>query len=106
MFNFRQINEFDWDEGNIDKNQAKHNVSKRECEEVFVNPPFLQHPDREHSLVEKRFYVLGKTSQARHLFLAITIRDDKIRVISARDMSKKERNIYEEETKNNPKIQE
>lgn len=65
-------------------------------EEVFFNLPLLLQPDPAHSQKEPRYYVLGHTIASRHLFIAFTVREDKIRVISARDMSKKERSIYEQ----------
>jgi uncharacterized DUF497 family protein len=87
---------FDWDEGNIDKNWAKHCVSPFECEEVFFNEPLVVSPDEAHSLREERFYALGKTNAARLLFVVFAVRGEHIRVISARDMSKNERRLYDE----------
>lgn len=86
---------FEWDEGNIDKNWIKHNVNKQEIEEVFSNEPLLVYEDLKHSQSELRLQALGKTEDGRKLFLSLTIRDDKIRVISARDMNRKEEIIYE-----------
>lgn len=94
MLNFEGFNSFDWDEGNIGKNWRKHKVSDLECEQVFFNQPLLVFPDSQHSEQEERFYVLGHTDNGRRLFLVFTIRGDKIRVISARDMTKKERRFY------------
>lgn len=94
MLNFERFNSFDWDEGNIAKNWRKHKVSDLECEQIFFNQPLLVFPDSQHSEHEERFYVLGRSDKGRRLFLVFTIRGDKIRVISARDMSKKERNFY------------
>ena len=85
---------FDWDEANLNKNWIRHQVSNAECEETFFNMPLLVADDRKHSQNEKRYYALGKTDEGRELFIAFTIRDEKIRVISARDMSKKEREYY------------
>ena len=85
---------FDWDEGNLNKNWSKHQVSNAECEEIFFNVPLLVADDRKHSTIEKRYYALGRTNQERELFIAFTLRNQKIRVISARDMSKKERAYY------------
>lgn len=85
---------FDWDDGNRDKNWLKHQVSNRECEEVFFNRPLVVADDRDHSQQEKRQYALGKTNAGRRLFISFTLRGDRIRVISARDMSRKERVIY------------
>ena len=85
---------FDWDEGNLNKNWIKHQVSSAECEEIFFNLPLLVADDRKHSQAEKRYYVLGITNTKRELFIAFTIREQKTRVISARDMSTKEREYY------------
>ncbi|RME86617.1 MAG: BrnT family toxin [Anaerolineae bacterium] len=87
---------FDWDEGNLTKNWEKHRVRAAECEEVFFNEPLMLFPDVGHSQVEPRYYVLGHTNAGRRLFVVFTIRGDKIRVISARDMSRKERKVYEQ----------
>lgn len=88
--------EFDWDEHNIEKNWEKHNVNFKECEEIFFNEPLKTFYDVKHSQEEVRFIALGKTDENRKLFIAFTIRSRKIRVISARDMSQKERGIYEQ----------
>ncbi len=87
---------FDWDESNIHKNWDKHQVSWWECEEVFVNEPILFLKDPVHLQGEKRYYALGMTAEKRRLFVSFTIRHKKIRPISVRDMSRKERRIYEE----------
>jgi uncharacterized DUF497 family protein len=96
MIDLSQLTGFDWDESNRDKNWEKHEVLARECEEVFFNLPLLLQSDEAHSQKEPRYYVLGHTIAGRRLFIAFTVREDKIRVISARDMSKKERKIYEQ----------
>lgn len=85
---------FDWDKGNLDKNWLKHGVSPYECEQVFMNKPLLLFPDEKHSDLEERFFVLGITNNGRGLFIVFTVRNENIRVISARDMSKKEKQIY------------
>jgi uncharacterized DUF497 family protein len=90
------VDGFDRDEGNIDKNWKKDQVSNSECEELFFNLPLMMADDQIHSLDEKRYYSLGHTNANRWLFIAFTIRENKIRVISARDMSQKERKIYAE----------
>jgi len=87
---------FEWDEGNRNKNREKHGVTTEECEQVFFNQPLLVGIDYKHSNKESRFFVLGKTDFERKLFVVFTVRSNKIRVISARDMSRKERKIYEE----------
>jgi hypothetical protein len=86
--------EFDWDEHNKNKNWEKHKVKFSECEEGFFNKPLKTFYDIMHSQDEIRFIALGKTDENRILFIAFTIRSKKIRVISARDMSRKERKIY------------
>ncbi|NQU64401.1 MAG: BrnT family toxin [SAR324 cluster bacterium] len=86
---------FDWDEGNRDKNWITHKVSTTECEEVFFNLPLLFRDDIEHSQSETRYFVLGRTHSNRYLFVSFTQRQNNIRVISARDMNKKERKLYE-----------
>ncbi len=85
---------FDWDRNNIEKIWAKHNVSPFECEQVFFNKPLVAQDDIKHSQKEVRYYVLGQTDKKRLLFVVFTIRNKLIRVISARDMSKKERKAY------------
>jgi uncharacterized protein len=87
---------FQWDDGNIDKNFDKHRVTVREAEEMFATEPFLTLEDGKHSSsLEKRFQGLGKTKTGRRLFVVFTIRDKRIRIISIRDMKKKERMSYE-----------
>lgn len=92
---------FEWDQGNIDKNFAKHNVSDKEGEEVFKNEPVLMFKDEKHSVNEERYMVWGVTKSKRKLTVFFTFRGDKIRVISARDMHKKERGQYEKEIQKN-----
>lgn len=85
-----------WDDGNIEKNVKKHSVTIQETEELFLNEPFITIEDSKHSSGnEKRFQGLGKTKAHRKLFVAFTIRSRKIRVISVRDMKRKERAAYE-----------
>jgi len=94
-YHFSKIKEFDWDAGNIDKNEIKHDVKWLECEQIFFNKPLLFFKDTVHSIAEERYYAYGKTDVGRLLTVVFTIRKNKIRVISAREMSKKERNNYE-----------
>ncbi len=86
---------FEWDSGNTSKNFRKHNVSDREAEQIFVNKPKFIFEDEKHSLVEKRYMLWGITNKGRKLSAFFTMRKDKIRVISVRDMNKKERRVYE-----------
>jgi uncharacterized DUF497 family protein len=87
---------FDWDTGNLHKNKLKFNVTNQEAEEVFSNEPLIVSEDKKHSTKrEERYQALGKTNNKRKLFLSFTIRNNRIRVISIRDMNKKEKVIYE-----------
>ena len=86
---------FEWDEGNADKNWEKHAVADFECEEVFFHQPLVVRHDPKHSQREARYYALGRTGQDRLLFVAFTVRRSLIRVISAREMTRKERRLYE-----------
>jgi len=95
---------FQWDKGNIEKNWLKHKVLNSECEQVFFNEPLIVADDIKHSKSEKRWFVLGRTDLGRKLFIVFTIRKKLICVISARDMTKKERKIYNEEIKKNTEI--
>ncbi len=101
-----QVEGFEWDQSNIEKNWGKHRVSYLECEEVFFNQPLLVQEDEIHSKNEPRYYVLGRSNDGRHLFIVFTIRRNKIRVISARNMSRRERRIYREQIEKSSKIQE
>lgn len=88
--------QFEWDTGNSGKNKRGHNVEDWECEEVFFDPKKVLLKDTLHSGHEERSILLGKTRQGRLLFLAFTIRNEKVRVISARDVTKrKEIGLYE-----------
>lgn len=86
---------FEWDKGNIDKNFLKHKITNREAEEIFDNKKKFIIEDEKHSLTEKRYMIWGETDRHRRLTVFFTVREDKIRIISARDMNKKERGEYE-----------
>ena len=88
---------FAWDAGNRDKNKAGHSVEWWECEEVFFNYPLFSTIDVKHSGPEDRCLGLGRTNRNRFLMVVFTIRNCRIRVISARDMNRKERSRYYEE---------
>jgi len=85
---------FQWHQRNLEKNWLKHGVSPLECEQLFFNQPLVVAPDLKHSQCEERFYALGRTDSDRFLFVVFTVRAQKLRIISARDMSRKERSIY------------
>ncbi len=99
MIDLNKISSFDWDDGNARKND-KHGVSMAEAEQVFFNDPLLLLADAKHSHAEQRYHALGKTDEGRTLHITFTLRKtgERIRVISARDMHKKERTIYEQTT--------
>ena len=92
---------FEWDEGNLSKNE-KHGVKSAEIEEVFFNPPFVLLPDAKHSGAEARYHCFGKAFDGRFLLVIFAVRAGKIRPISARTMNRKERQYYEEETETCP----
>lgn len=98
MIDFNKIIGFNWDVGNERKNADKHSVDKYEAEQVFFNKPMLILEDRKHSIKEPRFHALGRSNDKRLLHVTFTLRNDDslIRVISARDMHRKERKIYEQ----------
>ena len=85
---------FDWDDGNLEKNRELHQVTPEEAEDVFFHDPLVVRGDIRHSAHEKRFYALGQTRRGRLLFAAFTIRRNLIRVISVRDMNRKEQQVY------------
>ncbi len=97
MIDLPAIVAFDWDDGNARKNE-KHGVSQSEAEEVFFNHPLLLLEDARHNQQELRYHALGKSHEGRRLHITFTLREDGtlIRVISARDMHRKERSIYEQ----------
>jgi hypothetical protein len=99
MIDLTSVTGFDWDPGNARKNEA-HGVSAAEAEQVFFNQPLLLLEDSSHSRLERRFHALGRTGEDRRLHITFTLREGgtKIRVISARDMHRKERRIYDEAT--------
>lgn len=96
MIDLNKITGFEWDKGNFDKSYQKHGITPNEAEEVFLDENMLYLEDIEHSKQEERFEAIGKIIVGNILFLAFTIRKDKIRIISARKANKKERRQYEQ----------
>lgn len=86
---------FEWDVGNIDKNFEKHLISSNVSEEPFKDESLIIFPDSTHSKNEDRYHLIGQTEQNTVLFITYTLRQDKIRIISARIADKQERKIYE-----------
>ena len=98
MIDWKQVTGFNWDAGNERKSEEKHEVSRFEAEQVFFNEPLLVLADTKHSQNEERYHALGKTDDGRLLHITFTLRSSGtlIRVISARDMHRKERAVYEQ----------
>lgn len=90
IFDLSKIEGFEWDRGNLEHIKI-HDVSYKECEDGFFNKPLLVNEDKAHSKLEERFQALGQTNNGRLLFVSFTVRNNKIRVISARDQNRKER---------------
>lgn len=96
---------FEWDRGNLDKIWDRHQVTFWEAEEVFLNQPLVLGLDPGHSAAESRCFCLGRTDAGRRLFIVFTLRRRLIRVISARDMTRKERRIYERHEEEDSEVQ-
>ena len=98
-----RVEGFDWDEGNARKSADKHSVSQAETESLFFCDRLVITPDPRHSQTECRYHALGRTLAGRLLHVVFTLRRQEtlIRVISARDMNRKERIIYAKETAGN-----
>lgn len=90
-----QCRGFQWDEGNTEKNWVQHQVSQGEAEQVFFNRPLVVVEGEQRTERTRRYYALGHTDARRLLFIVFTIRADRIRVISARPMSRREPRVYE-----------
>lgn len=99
MLDLTRIEGFDWDGGNGRKNLNSHGVEQAEAEQVFVDPRLLVLDDVRHSQDEDRFHALGATADGRRLQISFTLRQTgtKIRVVSARDMNRKERTLYDQD---------
>jgi uncharacterized DUF497 family protein len=98
MIDLDQITGFDWDAGNSRKSAGKHDVSQAEAESISFNDPLIVVEDTKHGDSEQRLNALGKTAQNRLLHITFTLRQNgtMVRVISARDMHRKERKAYEQ----------
>ena len=90
-----KVLEFEWDEGNEEKNWLKHRVAAKEAEDIFYDRKRLLLEDIKHSEEEPRFILIGRTKKGRILFTIFTIRAKKIRIISSRDTNRKEEDFYE-----------
>ena len=101
-----QCTGFEWDKANSQKIWLKHHATPSECEQIFFHHPLVVADDTRHSHEEDRYYALGQTDTGRSLFVVFTIRRTLIRVISARDMNRKERRVYEAHEEETTEIQE
>ncbi len=99
MYDLTRVEGFDWDAGNSRKSTDRHGVAQADAEQAFFDEKLLVLADDRHSLNEMRYHALGCTDDGRHLHVTFTLRGEGrlIRVISARDMSRKERSRYAQE---------
>jgi uncharacterized protein len=88
--------EFEWDEGKAERNLIKHGVSFDEAKTVFDDLLYVDFYDPDHSENEDRYLIVGESVQGRLLIVSYTERGNKIRLISARETTKTERETYEE----------
>ena len=89
-----RVTGFEWDAGNATKNWTRHTVSQAECEQVFFHAPLVLASDPAHSAREARYFALGRSDAGRQLLVVFTLRGALVRVISARPMSRREREVY------------
>ena len=87
---------FEWDEIKAKENLRKHEVSFEEGKTIFNDPFLFTFPDYEHSVDEERYVNIGLSVTGRILILTHTERQDKIRIISCRKATARERRFYEE----------
>ena len=93
---------FEWDPRKAVANADKHGVTFDDAATVFLDPNALDGPDLDHSTVEARYLRLGRAADGRVLMVAYTLRQgdsdaEKIRLISARRASRRERAAYDAE---------
>ncbi len=87
--------EFEWDPTKNDYNLRKHNVDFTEASTVFIDPLSITYPDPDHSLFETRYIIIGLSVRNRLLIVAHTDRKETTRIISARETTNRERELYE-----------
>lgn len=104
MLNMREVVGFEWDAGNLDKSYAKHGITPRQSEEIFLDENLQIVKDIKHSEKENRMIAIGQTFEGKILFVVFILRKMKIRVVSARIANRKEREMYEEKIKKNPPL--
>ena len=88
--------EFEWDEEKAAANLAKHGVSFEEATTVFDDPLYVDFYDPDHSFEEHRYIIIGESQQRRLLIVSYTERNDIVRLIGIREVTRSERETYEE----------
>ena len=88
--------QFEWSENKAASNLSKHGVSFEEAKTVFDDPLYVDFYDPDHSEDEERYLIVGKSNRGRLLIVSYTERGDSIRLISARELTRTEREAYEE----------
>ena len=94
MIKLDSYKSFQWDKGNIDKSYQKHGITPNESEEAFLDAKAIILKDIKHSSKEKRYSLIGRTTVNKLLFVVFTLRENKIRIISARKANEKEKGKY------------
>ncbi len=86
---------FEWDQWNENKILSKHGITSRQCEEVFKSESSFIEKDVFHSSIEERYVLIGKTNSQVNMYTVFTVRNNLVRIISARYMHQKEIEMYE-----------
>jgi uncharacterized protein len=87
--------QFEWNESKAERNLSKHGVSFEEAKTVFEDPLYVDFYDPDHSEDEERYLIVGESNRGRLLIVSYTERGDSIRLISAREVTRTEREAYE-----------
>jgi len=87
---------FEWDENKAERNLSKHGISFKEAKTVFNDPLYIDFYDPDHSEDEERYLIVGQSNRGQLLIVSYTERGDSIRLISAREVTRTEREAYEE----------
>ncbi len=87
--------DFEWDDKKAQQNLAAHGVTFEDATAVFDDPFYIIYADPDHSMEEERFIVIGESESHRYLFVSYTERGERTRIISARELTAKERKSYE-----------
>jgi uncharacterized protein len=87
---------FEWDKSKAERNLSKHGVSFEEAKTIFDDPFYVDFYDPDHSEDEERYLIVGESKRGRLLIVSYTERGDAMRLISAREVTRTEREAYEE----------